>query len=167
LTTGPRAILDDSLTPRLQVLASLMARDPLPGPLGQALIASSLTAAFTELKKTQPDERAILLLLALALQFYKLKAKLEQRVALLRPVFTFLFTAMQGANLSAQTRNQAVEIFYQLFSADQAAFKKFAEPDADGQSWLTLAEKDIVSKVVQKYAAMQQQTAPAQGATPS
>lgn len=43
-----------------------------------------------------------------------------------------------------------------MFQTDPIAFRKFAEPEpATGQSWLTMAEKDIISKVVQKYAAMQ------------
>ena len=46
--------------------------------------------------------------------------------------------------------------------ADQAAFKKFAETNpATGQGWLTVAEKDLVQKIVTKYQAAQatQQTA--------
>ena len=83
-----------------------MARDPLPGPIGQTIVAYTLAAAFNEVKKSgQPDERALLLALALNLQFYKARADLATRVCMLRPLFTLLFTVMQGPNLSAQTRN--------------------------------------------------------------
>ena len=115
LTTGRLAFFEDTLTTRVQVLTSMMAREPVQGALGQAILASVMAAAFTELKRDKPDERALLFVLALALQHFKARASLEQRAALLRPVFTFLFTAMQLPALSAQTRTQAADLLYQFF----------------------------------------------------
>ena len=115
LTVGRFAFFEESLSTRVQVLTSMMAREPVQGALGQDILASVMAAAFTELKRENPDERALLFVLALALQHFKVRATLEHRVAMLRPVFTFLFTAMQLPSLSAQTRTQAADLLYQFF----------------------------------------------------
>lgn len=62
---------------------------------------------------------------------------------------------MQNPNLSPQTRNKVVEMMFGVFQADQMAFRQFAAPNPQtGQAWLTLAEKDIIGKIVQKFSAM-------------
>ena len=72
-----------------------MARDPLPGKLGQAILASTFTTVYQELlTKEEVDEKSILLSLALLLQAYKVRADFAVRVTMLRPFFTMLFSTM-------------------------------------------------------------------------
>ena len=97
-------------------------------------------ALFKELQGTQPDEMQVLAALTLISQFYKVQNGLatESRARLLQPLFATLFTVMNAQALSPQTRNATVEHVYQVFTADQDAFKQFAGVDpATGQSWLT------------------------------
>ena len=95
------------------------------------------------------SESVIILGLNVLLKHYQTKCEFETRVPLLRPLFTVIFSMMQKMSLTPQTRNQSVDILYQVFQTDQLAFRKFAEPDTQtGQSWLTFAEKDIIGKIV-------------------
>ena len=51
LSSGKESLLDETMTLRMHLMSSLLARDPLPGPIGQTITAFTLTAAFNEIKK--------------------------------------------------------------------------------------------------------------------
>ena len=59
MTDGSHSFFSDRLTPQVQVMMSLMVREPLPGELGSTIVASILVGAYNELRQGQPDERAL------------------------------------------------------------------------------------------------------------